>query len=97
MIGRGMWGGCCGGYFGGLGGWGILGPILSLIFTVGLLIGFVLLVIWVVRRLSSGSSGTGAQIRQSGSAQTPLETLNARYARGEIERDEYQDMKADLS
>lgn len=96
MVGPGMWGGCCGGLFGGMGGWGIFGPIVGLLFTVGLLIGFVILVIWAVRRLSSGSTGSVGQISESVSTQTPLEILSARYARGEITRDEYQDMKADL-
>jgi len=95
MVGHGMWG-CCGGFFGGMGGWGIFGPILSLLFTLGLIIGFVILAVWAVRRLSSASAGSASQIREHKSAQTPLEILNARYARGEITRDEYQDMKADL-
>jgi len=95
MIGHGMWG-CCGGLFGGMGGWRIFGPVVSLLFTLGLIIGFVLLAIWVVRRLSNSSSWGGRQTRQSGSDQNPLEILNARYARGEISRDEFQEMKADL-
>lgn len=95
MVGHGMWG-CCGGLFGGMGRWGFFGPIVSLVFTMGLIIGFVLLAIWAVRRLSYSPSGGGRQTRQSGSAQNPLEILNARYARGEITRDEFQEMKADL-
>ena len=97
MFGHGMWGGCCGGFFGGMGGWGIFGPIFGLLFTVGLLVGFIVLVIWAVRRLTSGSAETGTQIHQSRNDQSPLDILNARYARGEITRDEYQAMKADLS
>ncbi len=96
MFGHGMWGGWCGRVFGGMGTWGIFGPIFNLLFAVGLIIGFVMLAIWAVRRLSSGSTGTGRQMRQSGRAQTPLDILDARYARGEITRDEYQEMKADL-
>jgi len=95
MVGHGMWG-CCGGFFGGMGGWGIFGPIVGLVFTVGLIIGFVLLAIWTVRQLSSRSAGAEGRGGQSESARTPLEILKARYARGEITRDEYQDMKADL-
>ncbi len=95
MLGHGMWG-CCGGFFGGMGGWGIFGPIVGLLFTVGLIIGFVILAIWAVRRLSSGSARSTSQIREFKSTETPIDILNARYARGEITRDEYQDMKADL-
>lgn len=95
MVGHGMWG-CSGGFFGGMGGWGILGPIFNLVSTLGLIVGFVLLVIWAVRRLSADSAGAARQKSQSESTQTPLEILSARYARGEITRDEYQEMREDL-
>lgn len=96
MLGHGMWG-CCGGFFGGMGGWGIFGPIVGLLFTLGLIIGFVILAVWAVRQLSSRSTGIDSKEEASGSAHKPLEILKARYARGEITRDEFQEMKAELS
>lgn len=91
-----MWG-CCGGFFGGMGGWGIFGPALGLLFTLGLIIGFVILAVWAVRQLSSRSPGAERTQGDSVNTQSPMEILKARYARGEITRDEYQEMKAALS
>ena len=36
------------------------------------------------------------QTRPTQNSQTPLEILNARYARGEIGREEYEQMRRDL-
>jgi putative membrane protein len=95
MIGR--WGGCCRGFWGGLpGGWSV-NPLLSLIVSVLVVIGLVLLVIWVVRSLA-GSAETGrSRAYRAGKGVESLEILQARYARGEITREEYLEMKADLS
>ena len=40
--------------------------------------------------------GWRPQSNQTGPAQTPLELLKARYARGEISREEYDQMRLDL-
>ena len=43
--------------------------------------------------------GWRPQFNQTGSTptkQTPLEILKARYVRGEISREQYEDMKADI-
>lgn len=91
-MGHGIWGGCYSGIFGGFGGLGLLGPIWNLVITAATIIGVVVLVIWAVRRLSSSQKTSW----QSGSMQSPLEILKARYAGGEITRDEYQEMLKDL-
>ncbi|WP_322509030.1 SHOCT domain-containing protein [Anaerolinea sp.] len=64
--------------------------ILNLVITIGLLVGLILLVVWAVRRLSE--SGV-----QSTSSQTARDIAQARYARGEISREEYQQIISDLS
>jgi putative membrane protein len=88
----GFFGGCCG--FGSL---GVLGVVLNLIITVGVILGFVLLIIWLVRRLTPAEKG----ITSVGGIETPgasaREIVQARYASGEITRDQYQQMLADLS
>ena len=38
--------------FNGMGGFGLLGDLLNLVVTLGVLIGLVLLVVWAVRRFS---------------------------------------------
>lgn len=76
------------GYY-GYGSMGWIGMILSLVITVAVIIGLVVLVVWAVRR----TGNNGAPIA---SGQTPKEIAQARYARGEINRDEYQQILSEL-
>jgi putative membrane protein len=78
----------------GYGGMGLLGGILGLIFFLAVLVGLVLLVIWAVRRLRQGSMSTPPQVM---GAPTAKEILQARYAKGEITREQYLEMLKDLS
>ena len=82
------------GGFGGYGmtGFGTIGMILNLVITVGLVIGVILLIVWAVKRL--GPNGQGATT-QAASA-SPRDVLQLRYARGEITREQYQQMLADV-
>jgi len=61
----------------------------GMIFNLAILIGIVALIVWAFNRFSSGS-------RQSTGNQSPREILQARYARGEITREQYQQMLTDL-
>lgn len=76
------------GDFGANMGWGMgLGWIFMLLFLTLIIMGIFVMVKW----LSGGSVGT------AGSAQkTALDILKERYARGEIEQEEYQLKKHDL-
>ena len=67
-----------------MGGWGGLWMMLI---VVAVILGIVVLVRGVGR--SSASSGTLA-------SKTALDTLNERYARGEIEKQEFEEKKRDL-
>jgi len=87
MIGTGMMG------WGGYGGFGWIGMIINLVITIAVIVGIVWLVIWLVRRAGSGT----ATIGQGSTVQSPREILQARYARGEITRKQYQEILADLS
>ena len=72
--------------YGMMGGFGLIG----LFFNALLIAGIVVLVVWAVKRLSgSGSQPSGAQ--------SPRELLQTRYARGELTREQYQQMLSDLS
>ena len=88
-------GGMMGGY--GYGTFGLIGMILSLIITVGLIVGIVLLVVWLVRRVGSQGGALSASQRPGQETFSPREILQARYARGEINREQYQQMLTDLS
>ncbi len=61
---------------------------IGLILNVAIIVGIVILVVWAVKRFTSGSV--------SPSGQTPREILQTRYACGEITRDQYQQMLSDL-
>lgn len=64
-------------------GWG--GMFGMWIFWVVLIVLAVVAMIWLVRTASSGGGGSGPR-----SAQAPEEILKERYARGEIDDEEYQ-------
>jgi len=70
------------------GGTGI-GMVVGMLFWVLLIVGAVLLVIWAVQRFTAGG---GAKVEESA-----LDILNKRYARGEIDRDEYDEKKKAIS
>ena len=88
-------GGMMGGY--GYGTFGLIGMILNLVITVGLIVGIVLLVVWLVRRLDAGGGALPTAQKPGYSPVSPREILQTRYARGEITRDQYQHMLSDLS
>ena len=86
-----MWG--YGPHAGWMGGYGF-GPI-HMIFWVVILIAVVVAVVWLVRSMMSGGAGgvgsNGPARRSPG-----LDVLEERYARGEINRDEYLQKKRDI-
>lgn len=65
----------------GMSGWGGLGLLWMALFWVGI----ALLVVWTVRQFGGGSSER--------SERRPLEILEERFARGEIDRDEFEERK----
>jgi putative membrane protein len=81
-------------------GFGMMGPEMmrgyGLIFLVPIFFIVILgLIIWaVITALQKTSSGTGSTVKGSGD---PLEILKLRYARGEIDKDEYETKKKDLT
>ncbi len=85
MPGGGMmgWGG-----FGGY-GMGFVGWIFMLLFWGLIIVGIVLGVRWLLRQGRTGTTLEGAD--------TPLEILKRRYAKGEISREEFDRMKQDLA
>ena len=85
-----MWN--CGGWgFWGT-GYGWLDVVLNLIVNLVVIVGFVLLIAWFVRRVLPTAGLAGG----SGTTLTAKELLQLRYARGEITRDQYKKMLADL-
>jgi uncharacterized membrane protein len=80
------------GSLGNLGGWGLAGLILTLVFWVGLLAGLTLLVVYAFRRSRVRAATVPSTNKQpnAGSLTTAKEILQAQYASGEITREQYE-------
>ncbi len=76
------------GTLGAFGAWGWVSVILNVIFWVGLIAGIVLLVVWLSRQSRPNQGRVLASSR---------EILQERFARGEISREEYQQILKDIS
>ena len=79
-----------------MGGYGWIGMILNLVITIGVIVGVVLLIFWAVRRVSPGEQFSSGGERIEGIKASPREILNTRYARGEITREQYKEIIADV-
>jgi putative membrane protein len=80
------------GWMGGWGGgYGFGYGLIHMAVSVAVVVGMVLLVIWAVRTMSGAGPHALHQRRSSG-----LDVLEERYARGEVNRDEYLQKKKDI-
>ena len=86
----GSWGG-----FGTFGAWGWIALIIQSVFWLALIAGIVLLIVFAIRRSNRTSASISTYPVSSQSA--AKEILQARYVRGEITREQYQEMLDDLS
>jgi putative membrane protein len=89
-------GGMMSGMMGGTGmmGFGLFGFLLMLLFWGGV----IALAVWLVGLLFPGAAGqsTSTPDGNGRKGETALEILKKRYARGELSRHEYQQMREDL-
>jgi putative membrane protein len=83
------------GWFGGWGGW--IPMIISFVLLVVIIVALVLLFVWAVRRITRNGYRSQASMGQSSGQPTARDILQARYARGEITREEYQQILKDIS
>jgi putative membrane protein len=74
------------------GTYGWIWMVVNAIFWLGLIGGLVWLVIWAVRRSGSGQKRNDPLVDQSAK-----DIAQMRYARGEISRDQYQELLEDLN
>jgi len=74
----------------GWSGIGVFVALLGFLLLVGVTIALVILAVWLWRRTDRGPTG------RSGARPSSREILDQRYARGEISREEYLDMRDQL-
>ena len=78
----------------GMMGWGYgmgwFWTIIMVVFWIAVIVGIIFLIKWFVI-----STGTGD--RAARSEDSPLEILKKRYARGEIDKEEFEEKKKDLA
>jgi putative membrane protein len=68
--------------------WGGYGGFLMLVFWVAAIAGLIFFLKWVVEQSRSGTS--------SSSRESALDILKKRYAKGEIDKEEFEQKKKDL-
>jgi len=76
-------------WYGGL-GW--ISMVIHLVISVALITGVIFLVIWIVRQFRNG----GPSRELKGNSPSAVEIAKERYAKGEINREEFQKLMADL-
>jgi len=72
-------------YDGIIGGWQIFGMVMMGVFWIAI----IALIIWGIKRFTEGTKTT--------TGKDALEIIKGRYARGEISKEEFQQIKRDLS
>lgn len=84
-------------WMGGTGGAGWLWMLGWWVFVLVLLAVAVLAAVWLARNLGGDRSDpTGVTGGEAGPSASARETLDLRYARGELSRDEYRQARRDL-
>ena len=78
----------------GFGAWGWGGMVIGMLINIAVLIGLVVLIVWAVQKVSRNS---GFNQTSTSGTQTAREIAQARYAKGEINREEYQQILSELN
>lgn len=73
----------------------VYGGILMMVFWVAIIVGIVLLVMWLVRQTAGGHTHGGGASSTPG--ESALDIIKDRYARGEIDKTEFEEKKKDLT
>jgi putative membrane protein len=85
-----------GGFYGDFGGFHMFGWFIGLLIAIALVVALVLLLVWLWRRAAGGRVQRSGALQPPSSVMSAKEILQARYARGEITREQYLQMRDDL-
>lgn len=78
-------------------GMGLAGGIFMAVFWVAVLVAVITLVVWLVRQVQTGGSHVATTgIAGATPVQSPLDILKTRYAKGEIDKEEYEERRQTL-
>ena len=77
-------------------GFGLYG-LFGMLFNIAILVGVVVLAVWAVQKFTGSGSSSGAGGQHNSQAPSAREILDQRYARGELNREEYQQKLQDIS
>ncbi|MHB0915082.1 MAG: SHOCT domain-containing protein [Thermoleophilia bacterium] len=75
-------------------GMGLAGGIVMAIFWVAVLVAVITLVVWLVRQVQTDNTQAG--VPGATPVQSPLDILKTRYAKGEIDKEEYEERRQTL-
>ena len=77
-----------GNYYGDMFGWGLGGGLMMILFWAAI----IFFIVWIVREISGKNNSDKTYHSKSA-----RDTLNERYAKGEIDKREFEEKKKDLS
>ncbi len=66
-----------------------IGMILGIIFFIAIIVGIILFIVWIVKRITHTSIEPKSDMKA-------LEVLKEKYAKGKINKEQYEDIKKDL-
>ncbi len=81
----------------GFGSFGWISMLLNLVITIGVILGIVLLIVWLIRKVAPDGFGPSGWTSDLQTPASPREILQARYAKGEITREQYKEILTDLT
>ncbi|MCB9099975.1 MAG: SHOCT domain-containing protein [Anaerolineales bacterium] len=76
-------------------GFGLYG-LFGILFNIAILVGMVVLVVWAVQKFTGSRDRSQADDHYHGQTLSARDILDQRYARGELNRDEYQEKLHDI-
>lgn len=80
---------------GSYGGTNVIGFIFMMVFMVAIIAGIVLFIVWLVRQTAGGGAVAGPGTAVGG--ESALDILKKRYANGEIDKNEFEEKRKDLT